>query len=306
MGVRVLAIDGGGVRGVVPSAVLTYWETELGFATPDNFDLFAGTSTGAIVAASLAVGLNARRVLALFQERAPQIFSREGLKFTERALSFKGWALPAYSSEALRATLEQAIGGVTLGECPKPLSIACLDVVTGTTRVFRSAHHRGSGGDRNVRIVDAVLASTAAPTFFPSAQVAGSTYVDGALWANNPALVALLDARDLSGEPVEAQRVVSLGCGRMFWGKRVGFGARRGLVGWGAPLMSLMMAAQSEGTHLHVERLMPEDRYLRIDPQLPRELSTLDDVSGIPDLLVRAAEAARASKDEVQALLRTA
>jgi hypothetical protein len=292
--VQILAIDGGGVRGVVPSATLAYWETELGFETPDRFSLFAGTSTGAIVAAALATGVSAKRVLGLFQERAPAIFSREGLGLSERVLSFKGWALPAYSNDALRDALYEVIGDATLGDCPRPLCIPCLDVVTGATRIFRSAHHPQAGSDRQIRIVDAVLASAAAPTFFPSAQVAGSSYVDGALWANNPSLIALLDWRDIAGPAGwEEARLVSLGCGRPFWGKNVGFGAQRGLLGWGLPLMALMMAAQSDGVHGYVRRLLPKGHYLRVDPQLPRNLAGLDSPSNVPDLLVRAREAAR-------------
>ncbi|AIE84147.1 CBASS cGAMP-activated phospholipase [Fimbriimonas ginsengisoli] len=298
---RILSIDGGGVRGVVPSAVLAYWENELKFESPDRFDLYAGTSTGAIVAAGLAMGLPARRILTLFQERAGTIFSREGLKFLEKALTFKGWAMPAYSSEALRETLVEAFGDATLGDCPKPLSIACLDVVTGGTRIFRSGQHPNSVGDRNVTLVDAVIASTAAPTFFPSAQVAGSSYVDGALWANNPAMISLLDARDLTQQSgFDGFRIVSLGCGRPFWGKPVGFGENRGLVGWGLPLMVLMMAAQSDGVHGYVRRLLPSDAYLRVDPQLPKELSALDEPDNIASLMARAGEAARDTLGAVQ------
>lgn len=293
---RILSIDGGGVRGVVPSAALAYWETEMEHETADRFDLFAGTSTGAIVAAALAYGLSARRILMLFQDRADDIFSREGLKFAQKALSFKGWAVPAYSSDALRETLESAFGDTTMGDCPRPLSIPALDVVTGASRVFHSGHYPGSSGDRDVRIVDAVVASTAAPTFFPSAQVAGSSFVDGSLWANNPAMIALLDARDLTGQQLfEAHCVVSLGCGRPAWGKPVGFGERRGLVGWGAPLMSLMMAAQSDGVHGYLRRILPAALYLRVDPSIPRGLATLDTPENIPALLVHAAEEARAN-----------
>lgn len=301
---RVLSIDGGGVRGVVPSATLAYWENEAGIESASHFDLFAGTSTGAIVAASMALGLSARRVLTLFQERSGAIFSRDGLSFAERALSFKGWAKPAYSADALRQALEEAWGDATMGDCPRPLSIACLDVVTGSTKVFRSAHHDASGGDRHVRVVDAVLASTAAPTFFPSAQVAGSTYVDGALWANNPALIALLDARDLlESERLDDIRIVSLGCGKPFWGKTVGFGSQRGLIGWGLPLMVLMMASQSEGVHNYVRRLVPEESYLRVDPPLPRNLTVLDNPGNVPSLLARAGEAARECLDDFRQIV---
>ncbi len=298
---RILAIDGGGVRGVVPTSALALWELEIGLGAAQTFDLFAGTSTGSIIASALACGLSADRILKLFQERSSLIFSREALTFAQRALSFKGWAVPAYSEQPLREAMSEAIGDITLGECPRPLLIPCLDVVTGATRTFRSAHHPEGKSDRNVRVVDAVIASAAAPTFFPSASVAGSSYVDGSLWANNPALLALLDARDLWGQA--EMRLLSLGCGRPIWGKPVGFGANRGFLGWGTPLMSLTMAAQSEGIHSYVRRLIDPENYVRVDPTIPRDLIALDDPSNIPSLLVRAAEAARENRDAVRKLI---
>jgi hypothetical protein len=300
---RILAIDGGGVRGVVPAATLAAWADDIGLNAHTRFDLFAGTSTGAIVASAIACGRSAAEVLSLFLEHAPAIFSREGLAFTQRALSFKGWAVPAYSDQALRATLDQALGDITLGECPRPLVIPSLDVVTGGIRIFRSHHLPNGQGDRDIRVVDAVLASTAAPTFFPSAQVDGSSYVDGALWANNPSMLALLEARDMSESP-DTVRMLSLGCGKPLWGKPVGFGVNRGFLGWGTPLMSLSMSAQSEGVHSCVRRLIPKDGYLRVDPQIPRDLIALDAPGNMPSLIARANETARENREQVNSLLR--
>jgi hypothetical protein len=282
-----LAVDGGGVRGVVPAAVLDLWQKE---GANVEFDAYSGTSTGSIVAAGLALGRSPKQVLDLFVDHVPRIFTQDALPLREKLLAFKGWAKPAYSGEALRAALVGEFGDATLGDVPKPLAINALDVVTGTTRTFRSHHHPGSAADRNVTLVDAVLASTAAPSFFPSATVAGSSFIDGGMWANNPALIALLDARALGAED---PRLVSLGTGRLFWGRNVGFGTARGLIGWGAPLIVLMMSAQSQGVDGYVRRLLPEERYLRVDPALPRELAGLDEPDAIPALLVRAAEAAR-------------
>ena len=302
---RILSIDGGGVRGVMPASALALWDLEIGLNAVGGFDLYAGASTGSIVASALACGVPSKRVLALFQERAGAIFSRADLKFVQRALSFKGWAVPSYSEQPLREALLDSIGEITFGECPRALLIPCLDVVTGATRVFRSHHHPDGKADRGIRIVDAVIASAAAPTFFPSAQVAGSTYIDGSLWANNPSLLALLDARELAARDGGDSdvKLLALGCGRPIWGKPIGFGTNRGFLGWGAPLMSLTMAAQSEGIHSYVRRLIPAESYVRVDPTIPRDLIALDDAGNIPALVVRAAEAARESRDAVRRLL---
>lgn len=282
-------MDGGGVRGVVPAAVLDLWQAE---GANVEFDAYSGTSTGSIVAAGLALGSSPKLVLNLFVEHVPRIFTQEALPLREKLLAFKGWARPAYRADALRAALVEAFGDATLGDVPKPLALNALDVVTGSTRTFRSHHHPGSSADRGISLVDAVLASTAAPSFFPSATVAGSSFIDGGMWANNPALLALLDARTLGAEN---PKLVSLGTGRLFWGRNVGFGTARGLIGWGAPLIVLMMSAQSQGVDGYVRRLLPPERYLRVDPQLPRDLAGLDEPGAIPALRVRAVEAGRAN-----------
>ncbi|RYG15447.1 hypothetical protein EON82_26215, partial [bacterium] len=135
---RILAVDGGGVRGVVPAAVLDLWQKE---GANVEFDAYSGTSTGSIVAAGLAVGHPPKRILDLFVQHVPRIFTQEDLPLREKLLAFKGWAKPAYSGAALRAALVEAFGSATLGDVPKPLAVNALDVVTGTTRTFRSHHH---------------------------------------------------------------------------------------------------------------------------------------------------------------------
>jgi predicted acylesterase/phospholipase RssA len=287
--VNVLAIDGGGVRGIIPAVILAYWEGEAGISLPDHFGLFAGTSTGAILAGCLAAGLPAREVLDLFQKEAPGIFNRDGLPLLKRTLSFKGWAIPAFSSEHLKKVLDRHLGDLTLGQCPRPLVIAALDVVTGNPKLFRSAHLPESGSDRDVKVSDAILASTAAPVFFPSMRVGHSTYVDGALWANNPSLAAMLEAKSHSSADVN---LLSVSCGRPLWGERLGFGANRGLVGWGVPLIALLMAAQSDGVDAYMRQLLPAEKYLRLDPILPRHLASIDSAGNLSELASRAHQAA--------------
>lgn len=287
---RILSIDGGGVRGIVPAAILAYWEREQKGRVADRFDFFAGTSTGAIVAASLAAGLSAETVFDLFVTETEGIFKRGDVGFWQRALSYKGWALPAYSSDRLRTVLESHLADMTLGECPRPLVVTSLDVVNGIPKIFRSGHHPQCGSDRDVRLVDAVLASSAAPVFFPSVRAGASTYVDGAMWANNPSLVALLESQAIaSGEP----NLVSISCGHPIWSGRLGFGGKRGLVGWSVPFVTLMITAQADGVHSYMQRLVPPERYCRIDPTLPRHLASIESAANQSELVARAQEAAR-------------
>ncbi len=287
---NVLAIDGGGVRGIVPATILDRWDTEGDRKVQERFQLFAGASTGAIVAGALAAGVSAARLLELFQSETAAIFTPQPEGFFQRALSFKGLVFPAYSAAPLRTALERDLGDLTLGDCPRPLVIASFDVVSGNPKIFRSGHFKEGAGDRSVKLVDAILASAAAPVLFPSVRVGGSTYVDGSLWANNPALLAMIEAGSLSDEPAN---ILSLGCGRPRWGGKLGFGGNRGLLGWGMPLIPLVMTAQSDGVNFYMRRLTGQDRFLRIDPVLPRRLASIEKASNLPELQTRAAEAAR-------------
>ena len=287
---NVLAIDGGGVRGVVPAVVLANWETDSNRPTQDRFGLFAGTSTGAIVAGSLAAGISGPTLLELFRSDTAAIFTPQREGFVKRALSFKGIVLPAYSLDPLRKSLETNLGDRTLGDCPHPLIISALDVVSGNPKIFRSGHFPDGQNDRTVRMVDAILASTAAPVLFPSIPVGVSAYIDGSLWANNPSILAMLEANKLHQDP---PNILSLGCGRPLWGGKLGFGGNRGLLGWSLPLVSLLMTAQADGVAHYMDQLVPAGRYMRINPVLPRHLAQIDRAESVPELIARASEAAR-------------
>ncbi|HWD39676.1 MAG TPA: patatin-like phospholipase family protein, partial [Fimbriimonas sp.] len=303
-GVRLISIDGGGVRGIIPATVLATWEKEAGGSIDTAADLFVGTSTGAIIASGLARGMTAAEVSEVFAAQVEKAFTGAGRSLGTKLLSYRGWALPAFSQGALRDVLTGIFGGQMLADCRKPISLLSFDLVTATPTIFRSKHHGKAATDIPISLVDAILASTAAPVLFPSAQVAGSTFVDGSLWAANPTLVGLLDARDLLGTADFSQiRMLSLGCGRPFWGGRLGFGQHRGLAGWGAPLVALTLSAQAEGIDSIARKLLPQQSYLRINPSLPKSLSALDNPGNVPELMVYATKTAREQLSEMNRIL---
>lgn len=226
---RVLALDGGGFRGLYTATKLhTLMRRYLPDSkTPDRdigraFDLIVGTSTGAILALALASGVSMRKVISLFAEHGPEIFPApvpSGKK------AFVLWALkhhskPSGKQDVLRKRLADIFGAETIGSMYEKRKICvCIPAVNaGTNRawVFKTAHLAGKHRDDGYSLVDVCLSSSAAPIFLPimsvknpDTQIDKDIFADGGLWANNPVLVGLVEALELAeGRPIE---IVSLG-----------------------------------------------------------------------------------------------
>lgn len=209
---RILSLDGGGIRGAFGAGFLACLEERLQCRVSEFFDLIAGTSTGAIIAAAVAMGEPASRIKQFYRERGSVIFRRpwerpapslwEGLKRSVRRAPIwcanrrlrrfgidYDWLLhPKYDGDELRRSLVEVFGEHTLEAVRRSrLVIPSVDLTRGHTVVFKTPHMPGLVRDRRYRIVDVLLATTAAPTYLPHATIGnGSAYVDGGIWANNP------------------------------------------------------------------------------------------------------------------------
>jgi predicted acylesterase/phospholipase RssA len=227
---RVLALDGGGIRCYYTAALLSKLVEHfagarggVGRATDPGaaFDLICGTSGGAILACALASGVPLGRVAELYRRQGPGIFPRPSPINEWRNLGWcmRHWQTPSANATALRAALEGALGQETLGALYRRRSIAvCLaatDVARCDVRIMRTPHR--SQHDGGMSLVDACMASSAAPILLPPVEYrAGSQtqrreelLCDGGVCANNPVLVALLEALAMAG-PGREIRVLSV------------------------------------------------------------------------------------------------
>lgn len=276
---RLLAIDGGGIRGIYASHVLERIQNE--FNT--EFDLIAGTSTGSIIAAAIAFGIPASKVTELYREEGPCIFS-------PKRWSFGGALAPRYASDPLRTALTTVFQDATLSDAKTRLIIPATDIGNGGVHVFKSAYDDQFVRDRNVKVVDAVLASCSAPSYFAPARVGLYQLCDGGLWANNPSLVAVTEALTRLGAERSEIRLLSVGTGigKNYYpiadaSNRWGF-----LTGWGIPkfismLLNLQAATASNVTQL----LLDKHQSVRVNFESDLPLS-LDDVRALDDLISRA------------------
>jgi uncharacterized protein len=213
---KILSIDGGGIRGIIPLACLVRLEAREGKPSNEIFDMIAGTSTGAIIAAGITRGISARGLLALYRELARESFTKIPI-----------WQLIAnlgnhrYSNEFISKTLTDIGTDLPLNLLMKDILITAKNTNSGRTDFFV----RDGPGNRSqwgtLSLKDAVLASIAAPTFFPahSAVALGKehTWVDGGVGvAGNPCYHAAVEAIHYSGGeylPGDT-RMLSFGTGR--------------------------------------------------------------------------------------------
>jgi predicted acylesterase/phospholipase RssA len=284
---RVLSLDGGGIRGLYTATLLQQLAVRaarfhrLGFEerldVGAQFDLIVGTSTGSILATALAAGVTLEDVLKLYRNEAAKIFRQPmplqgGCKFDK----FKAlvWALrntfrPANAPYALRYALQRVLKEETLGELYERRKVAlCVPSVNAETKcawVFKTPHAQRLTRDNHYRLVDVCLASSAAPIYFPMHRVespnSGSravhTFVDGGLWANDPVLVALVEALEVAApdQPIEILSIGTCpGVNSQVLGEK---DATRGVIGWtgGIDIVGMSLEAQASVTHYLAQKL---------------------------------------------------
>lgn len=220
---RILAIDGGGIKGVIPAAFLATVEQGTGRRVVDHFDLIAGTSTGAIIALGLSLRLSAEEILAFYENEGPHIFGQEGAGASawRKSLAFarglgrslRRTVLPKHDPTALRIALQGAFGDSLLGDCETRVVVPAFDRERRDIHVFKTAHHERFGLDWKERAVDVAMASAAAPSYLPGHRTEiGISFIDGGVWANNPVGLAVVEAIAILGWEPESIRVLSLGC----------------------------------------------------------------------------------------------
>lgn len=262
---RILAIDGGGIKGIFPASFLAAIEDAIEDRIANYFDLIAGTSTGRIIALGLGSGLSARDILAFYEESGPEIFGGNRLVKTIRWLG-----VSKYSDRPLREALESVFGDRRLGESANRLVVPSLNLENGEVYIYKTAHNPRFERDYKEKAVDVALATAAAPAYFPTHRsAAGTPLVDGGVWANNPTGMATVEAIGVLGWPIESLRVLSLGC----TSEPLGIGkARLAAMGagyWVTRLVSLFTTAQSFASLGTAYVLAGHEAVLRVDPPMP-------------------------------------
>ncbi|MCU8031618.1 patatin-like phospholipase family protein [Shewanella sp. SM73] len=285
---KILSIDGGGIRGVYPAHILKCFEEKLGINLLESFDMIAGTSTGSIIAAGVACDIRATEIVNMYKEHGEDIFKKKKSRIPFKKLRNITQPLleSVYDCGSLYKVLKGVFNDSTLGQIAKPLILPATDVGNGGVHVFKSAYDPTFNRDRLVKVRDAVLASCSAPTYFDPHKVDEYLLSDGGLWANNPALVAVIDAQKRLGINYDDIQVVSIGTGH----SKVAYGLKHkgdwGLAtGWKhKEFISFMLSLQSQSALNYLKLHLKPEQILRIDFESDTDLP-LDDVSEIDNLI---------------------
>lgn len=202
---QILALSGGGFRGLYTAKILADLEQEIGGPIARHFDLITGTSIGGILALALALEVPADRLVELFVRHGGMIFRKRW--------SFKGiWRAP-YSARHLQTLLEadEIFGQRLLGEVLHPVIVPAINYSTGKPVIFKTPHHATFKRDHQLRLVDIALATSAAPAYFPRHCFGNNQYVDGGLFANAPGLLGVHEAQTFFARQMEDVWMLSIG-----------------------------------------------------------------------------------------------
>lgn len=280
MSKKILSIDGGGIKGVFPASFLATLEETTGKNVSDHFDLIVGTSTGGIIALGLGMGISAKEILSFYEELGPGIF--KGNRWA-RFLRHLGFA--KYDREPLKEALVSRFGEKILGDSKNRLVIPSVNLETGEVHVYKTSHHPRLERDFREKVVEVALATSAAPTYFPThVSAAGSPLVDGGVWANNPTGLAAVEAIGILGWPRDQIEILSIGC----TSEPLNISAARtmslGLGYWATKITQLFMKTQSFASHGTAQLLVGHGHVVRIDPVMPNGRFGLDVIKEIGSL----------------------
>ena len=271
---QVLALDGGGVRGIFTAALLAGLEEDIGSPVVDHFDLVVGTSTGGIIALALGAGLAPRQILEIYVEEREAIFAGAPVVTGLRRL-FRA----KYRPDGLEAALKRIFGERLLGESRVPLVVPSYNLGENAVYLFKTPHHARLRRDFRVPMWAVAMATSAAPTYFPAFRLPGDEVrlVDGGVWANNPAMVGVTEAVSMFGCGLEEIRVLAVGTTTSV-APRPSKLDDAGLVRWvrGTNLVEVLMAGQAAGAFAQVQHLIGPANAHRLNPSAPAELASLD------------------------------
>jgi uncharacterized protein len=270
---KLLCIDGGGIRGIFAITILQALEEELGHPVGEMFDVIAGTSTGSIIAASISLNKNMKEIYESYKYYGEKIFTRQA-----KVGLFKS----VYSDRSLRHLLKNAFGEVKLQDISKPLLIPAVDITHGKPFIHRSNYGHPDNEDLSIKLWDAVLSSCSAPVYFPPNKI-GDQYlsIDGGLWANNPSLVCMTEAIHFFNKSMEEINILSIGTGlqnidftngkEKYWGINQWLPFHFPSMKVTPKLLDLALHLSSESVSYHCQLLL-KDHYLRINEDLGEEV----------------------------------
>jgi uncharacterized protein len=289
---RILALDGGGIRGVLTAVLLDRLQQQyprLLNEQPEATTLFAGTSTGGILSLGLADGLSPQQIRDLYVVNGRSIFDSSWLR---DITDLGGLAGAKYNNVNLKRVLQKTFNGKRLGDLDRRVLIASFQLDNEANDPAERSwkpkffhNFPGPDSDAAALVVDVAMETSAAPTYFPSY----NGYVDGGVIANNPSMAALAQVLDSRNEPADRATLddvtlLSVGTGmslQYIQGRDLDWGDAQ----WIKPLINLMMDGSVGVADFQCKQLLGAS-YERLEPVFPVGTTIgPDEVDRVVDLL---------------------
>ncbi|HXA25288.1 MAG TPA: patatin-like phospholipase family protein [Acetobacteraceae bacterium] len=285
---RILAIDGGGIRGVIPAIFLAKIAAHLGGGPlSSHFDLIAGTSTGSLIAAAAACDENIQECVDLYRLLGPEIFPPMTVGHRERKWTDIFKLGPSYSDKPLANALQKMFGLTRkLSDANTRLMITSYDVLNRQIYLMRS-HEQATSV---IPMWEACKASCSAPTYFPAhiltADGVERPLIDGGVFSNNPSTLAVSEAiriarKDGIRDFQKENRIVlvSLGSGNLLRKISVDQARDWGPLRWIKPLIDVLLDGTAEAAHISARHIVTSANYVRWQVDLSDVNDDLDDAS---------------------------
>ncbi|MCA9507359.1 MAG: patatin-like phospholipase family protein [Myxococcales bacterium] len=286
--IRVLSLDGGGIRGILEVMSLTEIEDEIGKPINQIFDVMVGSSTGGLIALALSIGdeqgkafYSARSLLEFYTKMGREVF--HSTVSHKLSTGFGLWG-PKYQSAVLKEHLERVLGDTMMSQALVPVIITGYHVDGETGVEFSSADAKEFPFDKDCLMREVAQATSAAPVYFDLANVEFSWgtlhgVADGGLYRNNPALIAYVNAhRMFPGRDIE---VYSFGTGKIGAEELQRELNGRGLINWVGPILKHFQIGDIEADNTMLHKLINEDgkqNFFRVDIDVHRDFRAMDNV----------------------------
>ncbi|MGQ0502096.1 MAG: CBASS cGAMP-activated phospholipase [Panacagrimonas sp.] len=298
-----MSIDGGGIRGIFPAVVLAEFERRYldGASAMSCFDMIAGTSTGGIIALGLSAGLTADQIATFYLERGNVIFpppkDHGWGAWVGRWEWLRSLVKFRYDREPIRGLLGEVLGDRTLAQAGNRLCIPSFEGTHGDVYIYKTPHHPDFYLDGPKAMTTVAMATSAAPTYFQPLAEQNHLLIDGGIWANNPIMIAVVDALSCFNLAHVQVEVLSLGCGDDPYSFRPARVRHGGVIPW-LDLIFTVMRLQSLNALGQSRLLLGAPNVVRLDtPPLDPPIS-LDNWKAardrLPSLAVSAAQNAMA------------
>ncbi len=294
---KILSIDGGGLRGIIPVRILQKLEQLTGKKVHEMFDMISGTSTGGLIASFLTLrdkenpekpmyGLDTLEKI--YSQQGSVIFPLPGNKVSEWLRDLKSFFRPKFSDEGINKVLRQYLGNYTspprLADSLLPILVSTYNLKINEPVFFKTSEANGDAS-ANALIFDICRATSAAPTYLPAYSFTYknqlATCIDGGVYVNNPSMASIAELKKYGKKGFYKKRdgslvenlsevtVLSLGTGSYTGDITEQQAEHWGALAWVTHIIDIMMKGVNQSIDYESHEMLNQANYLRVNVTIP-------------------------------------